>query len=286
MRWDKALWEGWRGLMYLRNGQIMPAVGSLLYHLPTSVKKAIHCYYYSCQGFIRISWAQIPIIWLNESAHFVMAQDCVCHTLLSSALICLFWVRVILPVWSRKCACLCACIHLMCLDCTAAYWTFRMFAYLVQSNVRVAMWLWYFIFPDTLSVCHTFFVAPRAIDHVCLRTLDRASPKHNTWIIKQPVKKTNELNKPALCCRRKQKQIPIHACSIDWYMWRFLGQWINTCPVFIPTGAFSLQVKVVYDWLLLDWNALHVSLIKQEKHICSTSQMQLQNRNERLSSSL
>lgn len=40
---------------------------------------------------------------------------------------------------------------------------------------------------------------------------------------------------------------------------------MNTCTVFISTGAFSVQVRVVYDWLLLDWNALQVGLMKEAK---------------------
>lgn len=45
-------------------------------HLPTFLQMAIRYYYYSSGGFVIISSAQIPITWLEESAHFfVMAQD-------------------------------------------------------------------------------------------------------------------------------------------------------------------------------------------------------------------
>lgn len=59
----------------MKNGQIVFPVGSLLSLLPTFLQMAIHYYYYSSWGFIIISGALIPIIWLKESAHFVMAQD-------------------------------------------------------------------------------------------------------------------------------------------------------------------------------------------------------------------
>lgn len=160
---------------------------------------------------------------------------------------CLFWARVILPVWS------CVWIaHLPTglLGCLLTW----------CKTVCVALWLWlYFL----MCVIH-FFCVPASIP------LAEPVQKHNTWISNQPVKETNELNKPALCCC-KQKQIPthtlLHICSIDWCMWGFQEQWRNTCPVFISTRAFSMQVKVVCDWLLLDWNVLHVSPIKEEKHI-------------------
>lgn len=49
------------------------------------------------------------------------------------------------------------------------------------------------------------FVASTAIDQVRLCPLDTAGPKHSAWIIKQPVNKTNELNKPALRCYKEQE---------------------------------------------------------------------------------
>ena len=63
----------------MRNGQIVSLVAPLLSLLPTFLQMAIRYYYDSSWGFIIISCAQIPIIWLKESAHFVMAQDYVFH---------------------------------------------------------------------------------------------------------------------------------------------------------------------------------------------------------------
>lgn len=42
---------------------------------------------------------------------------------------------------------------------------------------------------------------------------------------------------------------------------------MNTCPVFIFIQAFSLLVRVVYDRLLLDWNALQVGSVTETKHV-------------------
>lgn len=101
------------------------------------------------------------------------------------------------------------------------------------ETVCACVWLWFTLYFPILWVCvPRIFVASTAIDHVCLHSLGRASPKHSAWIIKQPVKKTNELNKPALRCYSERKQMPIRTCSIDQCVWDFLGQWINTCPGF------------------------------------------------------
>lgn len=76
----------------------------------------------------------------------------------------------------------------------------------VKQCVCVAVF--YSTFPETVIVLPRISVASTAIDHVCLRSLGRASPKHNTWIIKQPVKKMNELNKPALAVRASTNKRP------------------------------------------------------------------------------
>lgn len=44
----------------------------------------------------------------------------------------------------------------------------------------------------------------------------------------------------------------------------FLRQWMSGCLFSICIRAFSAQVRVVYDWLLLDWNVLQVGLVKEK----------------------
>lgn len=129
-------------LMHLRNGQIAPAVGSLLRHLTTFRRAAIRYYFCSCRGFIIISWAQIPIIWLSESAHFAMARDYVCQT-------------------SRK-----MCAHRAPVDVRNSVCGCDLLVHL-QTHQACIFFFFFLLVPS------------EAIDHVCLHSPGWASPKHN-----------------------------------------------------------------------------------------------------------